>query len=182
MGRNLIETIMGAVVLAVAGFFLVFAYSHADLQEVKGYTTSVQFTGAGGLVNGSDVRINGIKVGTVSNLAIDPQTFNAVVTMTIRPDIKLPVDSVASVATEGLLGGNFVALQPGKSTTFIAGGQPLTHTKEHKSIEDMVGQLIFLATADQKQPAAAAPVPPSGAAAVAPPGAPAAPAPAGAAK
>ena len=150
MGRNLIETIMGAVVLAVAGFFLVFAYSHADLKQVQGYTTSVQFTGAGGLENGSDVRINGIKVGTVTGLAIDPQTFNAVVTMSIRPDIKLPVDTVASVSAEGLLGGMFVKLEPGKSSTILAAGQPLTHSRDHKSIEQMVGQLIFLATADDQ--------------------------------
>jgi len=152
MGRNLIETIMGAVVLAVAGFFLAFAYSHADLKPVEGYKITAQFTGVGGLEYGSDVRINGIKVGTVTGLTIDPQTFNAVITMSIRPDIKLPVDSVASVSAEGLLGGMFVKLEPGKSGTVLADGQTLAHTKEHKSIEAMVGQLIFLATADEQKP------------------------------
>ncbi len=148
MGRNLIETIMGAVVLAVAGFFLAFAYSHADLKQVKGYSTSAQFTSVGGLESGADVRINGIKVGTVTGMAIDTQSFNAVVRMTIRPDIRLPVDSVASISTEGLLGGKFVKLEPGKSGDILAAGQAITHTKETKSIEAMVGQLIFLATAD----------------------------------
>ncbi len=149
MGRNLIETIMGAVVLAVAGFFLAFAYSHADLKEVKGYTISAQFTGVGGLEPGADVRINGIKVGTVSSLALDPVTFNAVVRMTIRPDIALPSDTQGSVSTEGLLGGKFVRLAPGKSKLVLADGGTLENTKERKSIEQMVGDLIFLATADQ---------------------------------
>jgi len=154
MGRNLIETIMGAVVLLVAGFFLVFAYSHADLKQVQGYTVSAQFVSSGGITVGADVRINGVKIGTVSSLALDPQSFNAVIKMSIRPDIKLPVDTVASVATEGLLGGLFVRLDPGKNPQTLADNGSLTHTKEHKSIEQMVGDLIFLATADQGNPTA----------------------------
>jgi len=159
MGRNLIETIMGAVVLAVAAFFLIFAYSHADLREVKGYSVSAQFLSSGGIESGADVRVNGIKVGTVSSLTLDPQSFNAVVKMTIRPDIKLPVDTVASVSTEGLLGGKFLRLDPGRGTQTLAEGATLTRTKEHKSIEQMVGELIFLATADQQAPAVAVPQP-----------------------
>lgn len=149
MGRNLIETIMGAVVLAVAVFFLTFAYSHADLKEVKGYGISAQFTSVGGLETGSDVRINGIKVGTVAGLSLDPQTFNAVIRMNIRPEIRLPKDTQGSVSTEGLLGAKFVRLDPGRSKEFLAEGGTLTRTKDRKSIEEMVGDLIFLATADQ---------------------------------
>ena len=159
MRRNLIETIMGAVVLLVAGFFLAFAYTHADLKEVQGYTLKAQFTSVGGLDSGSDVRINGIKVGTVAGMSLDPQTFNAVVRMTIRPDIHLPVDTVASVSTEGLLGGKFIRLDPGRSNTHIPADGTLGHTKEHKSIEEMVGELIFLATADNPPPTAPAPAP-----------------------
>ena len=149
MGRNLIETIMGAVVLLVAGFFLVFAYTHADLKQVKGYTVSAQFVSSGGVTVGADVRINGIKVGTVASLALDPQSYNAVLKMTIRPDIRLPADTVASIGSEGLLGGLYVRLDPGKDPRLLADNDALTRTKEHKSIEQMVGDLIFLATADQ---------------------------------
>ncbi|HSV28034.1 MAG TPA: outer membrane lipid asymmetry maintenance protein MlaD [Candidatus Omnitrophota bacterium] len=158
MGRNLIETIMGAVVLMVAGFFLVFAYRHADLEEVQGYELKAQFASVGGLDVGSDVRINGIKVGTVNSHALDPATFNAIVTMTIMPSIQLPQDTVATIATEGLLGGKFVKLEPGRAPDRIAAGGAIAHTKDFKSIEEMVGQLIFLATADQPQ-AAPAPAP-----------------------
>ncbi|MDA8231686.1 MAG: outer membrane lipid asymmetry maintenance protein MlaD [Magnetospirillum sp.] len=161
MGRHLIETIMGAVVLLVAGFFLVFAYTHSELKAIKGYSVSAQFTSVGGLDVGADVRINGIKVGTVTSMVLDPTSFNAVVKMAIRPDIKLPVDTVASVSTEGLLGGKFIRLEPGRSGEDIAAGGDLAHTKEHKSIEELVGDLIFLATAEQpaasKTPGAAAP-------------------------
>lgn len=157
MGRNLIETIMGAVVLLVAGFFLVFAYTHADLKEVKGYEVTAQFASVGGLDIGADVRINGIKVGTVASNALDPATFNAVVRLTITPEIRLPTDTVATIATEGLLGGKFVKLQPGKAAERIAEGGVIGRTKDYKSIEEMVGELIFLATADGPQGAPAAP-------------------------
>lgn len=148
MGRNLIETVMGAVVLAVAAFFLAFAYNHADLKQVSGYEITAQFSSVGGLDNGADVRINGIKVGTVAGHALDPATFNAVVRLTIVPEIRLPKDTVATIATEGLLGGKFLKLEPGRSAERIAEGGTITRTKDYKSIEEMVGELIFLATAD----------------------------------
>lgn len=150
MGRNLIETIMGAVVLSVAGFFLVFAYNHADLKQVVGYEITAQFSSVGGLDVGSDVRINGIKVGTVAGYNLDPVTFNAVVHLTILPDIKLPVDTAATIASEGLLGGKFIKLIPGKQADRIAQGGAIARTKDYKSIEEMVGELIFLATSDNQ--------------------------------
>lgn len=160
MGRNLIETIMGAVVLAVAGFFLAFAYTHADLKEVKGYEVKAAFASVGGLETGSDVRINGIKVGTVTGQALDPTTFNAVVRMSITPEVRLPDDTVAVIAAEGLLGGKYVKLEPGRSKQLAEAGGTLGRTKDFKSIEEMVGELIFLATAEQPQPAPApAPAP-----------------------
>lgn len=148
MGRNLIETVMGAVVLAVAGFFLAFAYSHADLKQVSGYGVTAQFASIGGLDDGADVRINGIKVGTVAKHELDPATYNAVVRLTILPEIRLPKDTVASIASEGLLGGKFLKLEPGRSSERIAEGGAITKTKDFKSIEEMVGELIFLATSD----------------------------------
>lgn len=148
MGRNLIETVMGAVVLAVAGFFLAFAYSHADLKEVKGYELTAQFAGAGGLATGSDVRINGIKVGTVASNELDPETYNAVIRLTIMPSIKLPVDTVATIAADGLLGGKFLKLEPGRASERLDVGGTISRTKDYKSIEEMVGELIFLATSD----------------------------------
>lgn len=148
MGRNLIETIMGGVVLLVAGFFLVFAYTHADLRQVQGYELSAQFASIGGLESGADVRINGVKVGTVVGYALDPVTFLAVVRMTVKPEIKLPEDTAATIATDGLLGGKFLRLDPGRAKEYLAEGGMITRTNDFKSIEEMVGQLIFLATTD----------------------------------
>ncbi|CUW40605.1 conserved protein of unknown function(containing Mammalian cell entry-related domain,36-113) [Magnetospirillum sp. XM-1] len=156
MGRNLIETIMGAVVLAVAGFFLVFAYTHANIKKIEGYEISATFASVGGLDTGADVKINGIKVGTVASQSLDPVTYDAVVKLSIAHGVTLPADTVASVSSEGLLGGKFVKLTPGKSATKIAAGGALGPSKNFKSIEEMVGQLIFLATTDNQPPSAPA--------------------------
>ncbi|MDR3439741.1 MlaD family protein [Telmatospirillum sp.] len=158
MGRNLIETIMGGVVLLVAGFFLVFAYSQADLGAVKGYAVRAAFLSVGGLANGGDVRINGIKVGTVIDQTIDASSFNAVVRMSIRPDIHLPTDTLATIASDGLLGGKYVKLDPGRSGQTIPPDGTITNTKNFKSLEEMVGEIIFLATdSGGAKPAAAGP-------------------------
>ena len=155
MGRNLIETIMGAVVLAVAGFFLVFAYNHANIKTIDGYEVSATFASVGGLDTGADVKINGIKIGTVASQTLDPVTYDAVVKLSVAHGIKLPADTVAAISSEGLLGGKFVKLVPGKSETMIAAGGALGPSKNFKSIEEMVGQLIFLATSDNQPPAPA---------------------------
>lgn len=160
MGRNLIETIMGAVVLAVAGFFLAFAWRHAGMEEVKGYALTAQFAGIGGLETGADVRINGIKVGTVASQSLDPVSYNAVVILTIAQDIRLPTDTTATIAAEGLLGGKYIKLIPGRAKARLPDGGQLAKTKDYKSIEEMVGELIFLATADAPRAAAPAPVAP----------------------
>ena len=146
MGRNLLETVMGAVVLLVAAGFLVFASSQADLGTVKGYTLTAAFQSVGGLDDGADVRINGIKVGTVLNQMIDPDNFDAVVTMSIAPNIHLPDDTVATVDSSGLLGDKYLKLIPGRSAKMIEPGGKVANTKAYKSLEELVGDVIFLAT------------------------------------
>jgi phospholipid/cholesterol/gamma-HCH transport system substrate-binding protein len=146
MGRTFVETIMGAVVLAVAGIFLAFALSQSDIGVVKGYTLSASFATVGGLTTGSDVRINGIKVGTVTSQTIDQTSFNALVKFSINPTVHLPKDTVASIDSDGLLGSKFLKLAPGHSQEKIAEGGTLENTKNFESLEDTVGKIIFLAT------------------------------------
>jgi len=146
MGKNAIETVMGAVVLMVAGMFLFFAYSSAEVKSVRGYEVSAAFYKIGGLNKGGDVRISGIMVGTVTEQGLDPDTFDAVIKMSISPNVKLPVDTVASIASEGMLGGKYVRLEPGNAKTYIEEGGAITKTKDFRSLEDQVGEIIFLAT------------------------------------
>jgi phospholipid/cholesterol/gamma-HCH transport system substrate-binding protein len=170
MGRNVVETIMGAVVLLVAGFFLAFAYTQADLGAVRGYKVSAAFGSVGGLASGGDVRINGIKVGTVMDQKIDPVSFQAMVDLSIRPDIHLPKDTVASISSEGLLGGKYVRLEPGRSKEIIPPDGTIANIKNYKSLEEMVSEIIFLATDSGGKAAPAAAVQPPAVQAPAAPG------------
>lgn len=146
MRRNAIETVMGAVVLLVAGVFVFFAYDMAQVKAVEGYEVTALFYKIGGLNEGSDVRISGIKVGTVIDHELDSESYDARVRMTITREIKLPVDTVASIASEGLLGGKYVRLEPGTDKSYIKDGGTITRTKDFRSLEDQVGEIIFLAT------------------------------------
>ena len=146
MGRNAVETVLGAVVLMVAGVFAFFAYTAAEVKAVSGYQVKAAFFKIGGLAKGADVRINGIKVGTVLDHALDPKTFDARVVMSITPEVKLPVDSIAAIGSEGILGGKYVRLEPGQAKEYVKDGGMLTRTKDFRSLEDQVGEIIFLAT------------------------------------
>jgi len=146
MNKRPVETIMGIVVIIIAALFLFFAYRVSDLQVVKGYTVSAHFIKVGGLTIGSDVRINGIKVGTVISQKLNPEDYVAEIKMSLSSDLKLPKDSVAVIASDGLMGNKFIKIEPGKDTEILADGDEITHTKDFKTLEDMVGEIIFMVT------------------------------------
>lgn len=146
MARNPIEALMGAVVLLVALSFLLFAWHSADLRPVSGYPVHVYFNKVGGLSVGADVRISGVKVGTVSEQNLDAETYRANVQLSILPGIEIPENTVASIAADGFLGGKFVRLEPGSSDTALQAGEALENSKDFQSVEDMVSELVFLAT------------------------------------
>lgn len=146
MKRNVIETALGAAVLLVAGFFLLFAYNSANLRPVAGYSLTARFNAVDGLTEGSDVRVGGIKVGNVVSQEIDPTEYRAVVTMTLKRDVRLPDDTVAAVSSEGLLGGTYIRLEPGASESKLADGDEIRNTKDIVSLEEMLGKVIFLVT------------------------------------
>lgn len=152
MRRNLIETVMGAVVLLVAGLFLWLAYTTANLRAPTGYTVTAIFGQAGGIAVGNDVRISGIKVGSVTERELDTRNFDAMVTMTIAANVPLPEDTVASIASEGPLGGRYVRLEPGGAATTIPPGGRVRETRGFHSLEDQVGEIIFLATGKRDEP------------------------------
>ena len=143
MQRNAIEPILGALVLAAALAFFFFAYDKAGHRSFSGYSLSARFSSVDGLQDGSDVRIGGVKIGSVTGISLDPATYFAVVRLSIDPDVKLPVDSVASVSTEGLLGGKYLGLTPGASDDMLKPGGRINHTEASVSLESMLGQVIY---------------------------------------
>jgi phospholipid/cholesterol/gamma-HCH transport system substrate-binding protein len=148
MSRNIIETGMGAIVILVAVVILVFSYSVSDLRPPSGYDVIAKFNAVDGLTDGSDVRIAGVKVGTVVGEHIDQQEYRAVVTMKIDHGIELAEDTVVRVSSAGILGGKYVKLEPGTSKKFVPAGGELKNTKDVISLEELLGKVIFLVTGD----------------------------------
>ena len=136
---------LGILVILVAVFFVHFAANKIDARPQQGYELTAVFTRSGGLESGNDIRISGIKVGSVVGLDLTPD-YTAEVTMNIREGVRLPADTTAVVTTDGLMGGTFVQLEPGKSKEILKSGDRIAKTKDFRSLEDMVGEVIFLAT------------------------------------
>ncbi len=143
MGKNQIEAVLGAVVLLVAALFLGFAYTSVNLRAVEGYRLSASFTNMGGLAVGSDVRLSGVKVGTVTGQRLDPATYLAVVDLSVDPAIELPRDTVAIIASESLLGGKYLSLEPGGDPEMIEQGGEIEYTQSSPGFEQLLGQVIY---------------------------------------
>ncbi len=146
MGRSLVENLLGIFVVAVAVGFVVFGIRTADVGDNGGYELSARFLKVGGLTPGSDVRISGVKVGSITNRDLDPVSFEAVVTMDIDPGVQIPVDTEAVITGEGLLGGKYLRLIPGREDAALKAGDELIQTRDFRSLEDAVSEIIFLAT------------------------------------
>ena len=143
MANNAIETVMGAVVLAVAGGFLYFAYSNSNVKPIEGYAVDAAFTNISGIEPGSSVRIGGIKIGVVEKLELDPKSYRAVATLRVGNTVTLPVDSSAAIQSSGLLGEKFIAIEPGGEEENLADGGKITFTQPSVSLEEMIGKFVF---------------------------------------
>ncbi len=164
MKRNVIETVLGAVVLTAALVFVVFSYSTANVGSVSGYNITANFSTIGGLNIGDAVQISGVKVGSVSKVDLDPETFLARVTMSIMPSVKLPDDTAALISSTSLLGGRYMELQPGASEDLMAPGDRIQYTQAPQNLEQLLGQFIFSMSdekKDEKKPDAPAAATPS---------------------
>ena len=140
---NVAETLVGALVLATAIGFVVYTAQGTNVGVGSGqYGVMADFRKADGLVIGGDVRISGVKVGTVTSLALDPKTYNAKVAFSIRDDVEIPTDSSARIASEGLLGGAYVSIEPGADDAMLKDGETLVHTQGSIDILDLVGKAI----------------------------------------
>ncbi|PKR56750.1 MULTISPECIES: outer membrane lipid asymmetry maintenance protein MlaD [Thalassospira] len=150
MSNRLVESLAGAAVIAVAVGFAAYSYSRAGIGTVEGYEISANFSRIDGLSVGNDVRISGVKVGTVTAQDLNPDSFMAVVKMSVRADLSLPLDSSAKIASDGLLGGKFVALEPGGDIDMIEAGGEIEYTQGSVNLEDLIGQVIYSSTSSDK--------------------------------
>jgi phospholipid/cholesterol/gamma-HCH transport system substrate-binding protein len=141
--QNLIEAIVGALVLAVAVAFTLFFYQRPT-GGVGGdrYAIAALFPNTTGVAVGTDVRISGVKVGSVTSQSLDPQTFQARLGLAIDARVRLPLDTSAAIASEGILGGNYVALTPGGDTEMLRPGDEIIDTQGSVDLMTLLGGFI----------------------------------------
>ena len=130
ISKNMVETVVGAIVVGIAIIFAVFLWRFSDVGFGTGqYTVDAKFRSAEGITVGTDVRLAGVKIGSVSNLSLDPQTFQAIARLSIKPEYQMPDDSAAIISSEGLLGGSFVEILPGGSYELMEDGSEFSETQ-----------------------------------------------------
>lgn len=142
MHKTALETIVGALVILVAVVFLSYAYSGSNIREIDGYDLKARFANVDGIGMGSEVRVGGIKVGQVAELEIDPKTYEAVLTLQLRDDVKLPEDSTAAVVSAGLLGSKYIDLQPGGMEDNLGAGDEISFTQSSVNFESLLGKMV----------------------------------------
>jgi phospholipid/cholesterol/gamma-HCH transport system substrate-binding protein len=144
MSNSMVETAVGAFVVAVAAGFGVFMYSIGGLGgPASGYAVKASFGSVDGISVGTDVRMAGIKIGSVTAQNLDRESYRAELQMALDATVKLPEDSTAKIASEGLLGGKFVSLEAGGSETMIETGGEIEFTQDAIDIFGLVSQFVL---------------------------------------
>jgi phospholipid/cholesterol/gamma-HCH transport system substrate-binding protein len=163
MNRKSIETMVGLFVLLGLLGLLFLALKAANLATFGGndsYTVQARFDNIGGLKVRAPVRSAGVTVGRVTAITLDGKTFQGVVTLDIDRDFQFPRDSSAKILTSGLLGDQYLGIEPGSDEKHLAAGQVITQTQSAVVLENLIGQFLFNKAADA---GSVAPPPPAGA-------------------
>ena len=146
MGRNVVETIVGALVLVVAGLFVFYAFAKSDRTGPDGYEIIARFGRVDGLKRGADVTLSGVKIGTVTSVDLDRKTYHAVVHMTLTSSIQIPLDTNAKIVSESLLGGMVIVLDPGGDKTMVKPGGEVANTQDAISFTELLAKFMFSGT------------------------------------
>jgi phospholipid/cholesterol/gamma-HCH transport system substrate-binding protein len=138
------EIVVGAAVVAVAAGFFVYAGSTAGgLSGGAGaYELTASFRSAEGIGVGTEVRLAGVRVGTVTGLELDAETFRAETTFNLADSIELPDDSAIAISSEGLLGGTFVEIIPGGSPFVLGPGDAIVDTQSSVSLITLLMRFV----------------------------------------
>ncbi|HET9976263.1 MAG TPA: outer membrane lipid asymmetry maintenance protein MlaD [Burkholderiaceae bacterium] len=154
MSKKGIETLVGLfVLLGIAGilFLALKAANLGSFGELKGYTVTAKFDNIGGLKPRAPVRSAGVTVGRVKRIALDTKNFQGVVTMEIDEGIHFPKDSSAKILTSGLLGDQYIGLEPGADDKDLVAGDTIRQTQSAVVLEQLIGQMIFNKAAEAGQ-------------------------------
>ncbi|MBF0158538.1 MAG: outer membrane lipid asymmetry maintenance protein MlaD [Magnetococcales bacterium] len=144
MNNNKLTLAVGLFVMAgiVALAWLSIKLARFELLGGDHYTLQAHFSSIAGLKNGSGVEIAGVEVGRVQQIVLDPQEYTANVTMSIRRDVGIQEDAMASIRTKGLIGDRYIKITPGGSLNLLQSGQRLVQTEPAINIEELISQFI----------------------------------------
>jgi phospholipid/cholesterol/gamma-HCH transport system substrate-binding protein len=140
--NNLAETVIGAAVVAIAVLFIAFIYTRTGSGGLSGYEIQARVPRVDGLGVGTDVRLAGIKIGTVSDLTLDPKTYLVTMHMNVRNDVKIPVDSSLMVTSTGLLGSSYISITPGGDDKVLASGGMIENSQGSVDLMSLIGRSI----------------------------------------
>lgn len=143
MRNNLFETIVGTFVLICAIYFFVFSFQKSGVSNKDSYQLIAEFEDIGDLSNGGDVKISGVKIGTIDSQTLNPENYRAVLKLNINKDIKLSSDSSAKIVSSGLLGGKFISIEPGADEELLKNGDLISFTQSSVNFEELLGKFIF---------------------------------------
>ena len=139
MASNVSETIIGAVVMAVAGSFLYYATQTSGFSsDTNQYTLSANFRSVAGLNVGSDVKLSGVKIGTLATISLNPETYQAVATIAIDNEVLIPDDAEIKVSTDGLLGGAYLEITAGGSPFMLEPDGQFVYTQGAVSLINLL--------------------------------------------
>lgn len=143
MSENTTEVIVGGAVMAAAIAFLIYAGQAAGFATGgSAYPLTASFRSLEGVTVGTDVRLAGVKVGTVTAVNLNPDTFRADTVVSVDASVKVPDDSAIVVSSEGLLGGNFVEIMPGGSPFFFDPGATIEDTQGAVSLVSLLLKFV----------------------------------------
>lgn len=152
MNKKSIEILVGLFVLLGALALVFLALKAANLGSLAGgadsYVLQARFDNIGGLKARAPVRSAGVTVGRVKSIALDPKTYQGVVTLEINKGVDFPKDSSAKILTAGLLGDQYIGIEPGADEKNFAAGDTIKQTQSAIVLENLIGQLLFSKAAD----------------------------------
>ena len=151
MKNNLFEVVVGTFVLAAAIYFFFFSFSKSGISTSTTYQVSAKFDNIDGIGTGADIKISGVKIGSVATETIDLETYRAILTLDINQNIKLPKDSSAKVLSSGILGGKYIAIEVGADDQILKNGDQIQFTQSGVNFEELLGKFIFGSSKKEKE-------------------------------
>ncbi len=141
--ENYFEIIVGSFVLLCAAWFFFNSLRSSKIKDISGFAIIANFDDASGIETGSDVKISGVKIGSVENYSLNEKNYKATIKMQINDEIKLPIDSSAKIASSGLLGEKYIEISPGSDQEFLKENDEIAFTQSSVNFEELLGKFIF---------------------------------------